>query len=147
MSASRTLADKLRLVVSGEKIYNILHTGNKELIKPADIGAVSKTGDTMTEDLLISKAAGPSVRLNTTGNGAGGVVQMGVNQLLLAARDQSNNIDNSRILTVNNATRDPEIAKAIRLIDRVNGVETYYDLLHTGNMHLYGLAAVPASVE
>ena len=37
-SAARTLADKLRLVV-GNKLYNILHTGNKDLIKPADIGA------------------------------------------------------------------------------------------------------------
>ena len=39
LSAARTLAEKMRLVVGGEKIYNILHTGNKELIKPADIGA------------------------------------------------------------------------------------------------------------
>ena len=42
LSAARTLAEKLRLVVGGEKIYNILHTGNKELIKPADIGAAPK---------------------------------------------------------------------------------------------------------
>ena len=39
LSAARTLADKLRLVVAGDKIYNILHTGNMGLIKPGDIGA------------------------------------------------------------------------------------------------------------
>ena len=39
LSAARSLAEKVRLVVGGEKIYNILHTGNKELISPADIGA------------------------------------------------------------------------------------------------------------
>lgn len=39
LSAARSLDDKLRLVVAGEKIYRILHTGNMELITPAAIGA------------------------------------------------------------------------------------------------------------
>lgn len=57
LSAARTLADKLRLVVAGENIYNILHTGNKDLIKPADIGAASaglvhKVYDTNSNDAV-----------------------------------------------------------------------------------------------
>ena len=127
----------LKYRLEGDTVWNIYAQEN----------AVKKTGDTMTEDLTISKAASPSLRLNATGNGAGAVVQMGVNQLLLASRNQSNNIDNSRILTVNNSTRDPDVAKAVRLIDKINGVESYYELLHTGNLHLYGLAAVEAGVE
>lgn len=39
ISAARSLAEKLRLTVDGKEIYNVLHTGNKNLIKPADIGA------------------------------------------------------------------------------------------------------------
>lgn len=39
LSAARPLAEKLRLTVDGKDIYNVLHTGNKSLIKPADIGA------------------------------------------------------------------------------------------------------------
>lgn len=39
LSAARELADKLRLVVGGEKLYNILHTGNMQLITPTAIGA------------------------------------------------------------------------------------------------------------
>jgi hypothetical protein len=39
LSAARSLDDKLRLVVAGEKIYHILHTGNMELITPLAIGA------------------------------------------------------------------------------------------------------------
>jgi hypothetical protein len=57
LSAARTLAEKMRLVVAGEKIYNILHTGNKELIKPVDIGAapatlVHKVYDTDTNEAV-----------------------------------------------------------------------------------------------
>ena len=57
LSAARTLAEKLRLVVNDTEIYHVLHTGNKELIKPADIGAapaslVHKVYDTNTNEAL-----------------------------------------------------------------------------------------------
>ncbi len=147
LSAERSLAEKLRLVVAGEKIYNILHTGNKELINPADIGAVSKAGDTMTNDLTIQKAVAPSLRLNEGSNGAGSVVQQWGNQLLLAIQNKSNDNANSRILILNNSTHSQDIAQALRISDKVNNVETYYTILHSGNLHVFGLGAVPATVE
>ena len=39
LSASRSLNDKLQLVVANDKTYRVLHTGNMGLIKPADISA------------------------------------------------------------------------------------------------------------
>ena len=39
LSASRSLNDKLQLVVANDKTYRVLHTGNMGLIKPTDIGA------------------------------------------------------------------------------------------------------------
>ena len=147
LSAARPLADKLRLVIAGEYIYNILHTGNKDLIKPADIGAVSKAGDTMTNDLTIEKAAAPSLRLNEGSNGAGAIVQQWGNQLIIANRIAANVVDNYRFFSINNLNQQDDVAYALGLADIRNGVSNYYTVLHSGNLHLYGLAAVPATVE
>lgn len=147
LSAGRTLAEKLRLVVSGEKIYNILHTGNKELIKPEDIGAVKKAGDTMTNDLTIQKASAPSLRLNEGSNGSGAIVQMWGNQLIIANRIAANEVDNYRSFSVNNLSQEDDVAYALGLADVRAGVSKYYTVLHSGNLHLYGLGAVPATVE
>ena len=147
LSAGRTLADKLRLVVSGEKIYNILHTGNKELIKPEDIGAVKKAGDTMSNDLTIEKAAAPSLRLNESGSGAGAVVQQWGNQLIIANRIAANEVDNYRFFSVNNLNQQDDVAYALGLADIRGGVSNYYTVLHSGNLHLFGLGAAPATVE
>lgn len=147
LSADRTLADKLRLVVAGEKIYNILHTGNKELIKPEDIGAVKKAGDTMTNDLTIQKAAAPSVRLNEGSNGAGAIVQMWGNQLIIANRVEANVVDNYRFFSVNNLVQQDDVAYALGLADIRAGVSKYYTVLHSGNLHVFGLGVAPATVE
>ena len=147
LSAARTLAEKLRLVVNGEKIYNILHTGNKELIKPEDIGAVKKTGDTMSNDLTIEKAAAPSVRLNEGTNGTGAIIQMWGNQLIIANRIAANEVDNYRFFSVNNLNQQDDVAYALGLADIRGGVSNYYTVLHSGNLHLFGLGTVPATVE
>lgn len=113
----------------------------------AENGAVNNVGGTMTDDLIISKSIQPSLRLNALSNGAGGVLQMGTNQLLLGARKVAGDLNNTRMLAIDNGATKQDIADALVLIDKVNGVETYYYLLHSGNAHLYGLAAVPATVE
>lgn len=147
LSAARSLAEKLRLVVAGEKIFNILHTGNKELINPADIGAVSKAGDTMTNDLTIAKGTAPSLRLNEGSNGAGAIVQQWGNQLIIANRVEANVVDNYRFFSVNNLVQQDDVAYALGLADIRDGVSNYYTVLHSGNLHLFGLGAVPATVE
>lgn len=144
---SRTLADKLRLVTNDGKIYNILHTGNKELIKPADIGAVNKDGDTMAGNLGISKQTAPTMYLTEQATGAGAQVQIWNNQLYIANRPVATDDSNYRTLYISNHKDQDNVAYALRLSDVRNGVANYYTVLHTGNLSTFGLAAVPASVE
>lgn len=145
LSAARTNVDKLRLVTSDGLTHYVLHTGNKDLIKPADIGAVSKAGDTMTGDLVIRKIS-PVAHL-VDENGAAAGVQMFNNQLLLSNRLSENDQANSRFLSINNANNQADPAYALGFGDIKNGVATYHTILHSGNLHLFGLGAVPASVE
>ena len=112
-----------------------------------DAGGVKKSGDTMVGDLRLAMASQPSVRFTDTTNGAGAVVQLGINQLLLATRNVSEDLKNYRLLSINNSATRPNVANAIYMTDMVNGTATQYELLHAGNVHLYGLAAVPATVE
>jgi len=108
----------------------------------AENGAVRKTGDTMSNDLTIAKSAAPSLRLNAGNSGAGAIVQMWGNQLIIANRIAANTEDNYRYLSVNNLNMQDDIAHALGLTDVRNGVTKYYTVLHTGNMHLYTTAVV-----
>lgn len=112
----------------------------------ADVGAVNKAGDTMNGNLSITKSA-PSMVLTEQSVGSGASIQLWNNQLLLASRNLSNDTSNARILILNNSTHVPDIANALRISDRVNNTETFYTVIHAGNLQLYGLAAVPASIE
>lgn len=145
LSAARSNVDKLRLVTSDGQTHYILHTGNKDLIKPADIGAVNKTGDTMTGDLIIRKSSPIAHLVDETGAAAG--MQLWNNQLLLSSRLAENDQANYRFLSINNANNQADPAYALGLGDIKAGVANYYTILHSGNLHLYGLGAVPASVE
>ncbi len=146
LSAGRTLADKLRLVVANKTIYNILHTGNKDLIKPADIGAVNKAGDTMSGDLTIKKPLAPALHL-VEENGPGVAMQIWNNTLLITNKNGADDVNNYRLLSIANANVESDIARAFGISDVSNGVAKYYTILHSGNLHLFGLGAVPASVE
>ena len=112
----------------------------------ADVGAVNKAGDTMNGNLSISKSA-PTMVLTEQSVGSGASIQLWNNQLLLASRNSSTDTSNARILILNNSTHVPDVAHALRISDRINNTETFYTVIHTGNLHLYGLAAVPASIE
>ena len=113
----------------------------------AENGGVRKTGDTMTNDLTIQKAAAPSLRLNEGSNGAGAIVQMWGNQLIIANRVEANVVDNYRFFSVNNLAQQDDVAYALGLADIRAGVSKYYTVLHSGNLHVFGLGVAPASVE
>ena len=147
LSAGRTLADKLRLVVSGEKIYRILHTGNMELIKPADIGAVNKVGDTMTGNLGISKDAAPTFILTEQSTGASLHMQFWNNQFFIANRPTAGNDLNYRTILISNHAAEDDVVNAIGLSDVRDGVANFYTVIHTGNLSTFGIGVVPASVE
>ena len=112
-----------------------------------DAGGVKRSGDTMTNDLTIQKAAAPSLRLNEGSNGSGAIVQMWGNQLIIANRISANEVDNYRFFSVNNLNQQDDVAYALGLADIRGGVSNYYTVLHSGNLHVFGLGAVPASVE
>ena len=112
-----------------------------------DIGAVKKAGDTMSNDLTIEKQTAPSLRLNEGSNGAGAIVQQWGNQLIIANRIAANVVDNYRFFSVNNLNQQDDVAYALGLADIRNGVSKYYTVLHSGNLHVFGLGAVPATVE
>ena len=146
LSASRPLAEKLRLVVNGGDSYNILHTGNKNLIAPADIGAVKKSGDTMTGDLTIRKSLGPSVQF-LADNGASAAIQLWNNSLTLSNKNIANDSNNYRLLAIQSALAESRIEYALGFSDVKDGQSTYYAVLHTGNLATFGLGLLPASVE
>lgn len=146
LSAARSIVDKLRLVTHDGITHYILHTGNKDLVKPADIGAVNKDGDTMSGDLLVKKSAGPAVHI-VEENGAGGAVQLWNNVLSLSNKNSAEDLNNYRLLSLANAKSEADIVHALVLSDVTNGVQKYYTVLHAGNMAAFGLGAVPASVE
>lgn len=112
-----------------------------------DCGGVKRTGDTMTNDLTIQKATAPSLRLNEGSNGAGAIVQQWGNQLIIANRVEANVVDNYRFFSVNNLVQQDDVAYALGLADIRDGVSKYYTVLHSGNLSVFGLGAVPATVE
>lgn len=147
LSAARPLVDKLRLATSDGKIHYVLHTGNKDLIKPADIGAVNKAGDTMNGNLRISKQAAPTLLFDDQTAGSGAHIQQWGHQLFLANRPVVGDDKNYRTFYIDNHKSQDNVAYALNLSDMRDGVAKYYTVLHTGNIAVFGLGAVPASVE
>lgn len=108
---------------------------------------VKKSGDIMTGSLAIRTEVTPTLSLEETGNGASSVFQIWNNMLLLSNKNNASDNNNYRFLSIANSNIEGNIMNAIGISDVVNGVERYYSILHAGNAHLYGLAAVPATVE
>lgn len=98
----------------------------------SDLGAVNKTGDTMTGDLRVERSSYPSVRLISTGNGSGAVFQQGANQTTISNQNVAGDSNNYRLLSLNNSSVFG-MDSALRLTDVVNGQPTAYDVLHKGN--------------
>ena len=136
----------LRMSTSDGKIHYVLHTGNKDLIKPADIGAVNRSGDTMTGDLTVKKPLAPALHL-VEENGPGVAMQIWNNTLLITNKNSSDDVNNYRLISIANANVENDVARAVGISDVSNGVARYYTILHSGNLHLFGLGAAPASVE
>ena len=139
LSAAKPLSEKLRLILDDERTYKILHTGNKELITPKDIGALAAAGGTLSGDLQIEKLIA-SIKL---------VTPLGTTNIY---RNANATVDNGTMIL--DQTNDGNTANLIvsaanklqsKVLLRVN--ETTYTVLHTGNMTDYGIGAVPASVE
>lgn len=128
--------------VDGNTEFNVevLHTGNKNLIAPADIGAVKNTGDTMTGTLKISNSnIGKIILDNTTKNS---ITQIGAGTNTLGLHVYSNKEMNgdSREFVINTSANGT-IDKSLMLKDKVGDTQNTYLVLHTGNSNMTRLVS------
>lgn len=86
----------------------------------ADVGAVSKSGDTMTG--------------TTLGLGDGyGEVTVHASAAILQTRTNKNDSNSRRLLALYNSKARDSVADALQLTDYVDGASTTYKVYHTGN--------------
>lgn len=125
--AAETARDEARQISGGE-FAPLKHTHTA-----ADVGAVSKAGDTMTNDLRIAKVGYPQLSLVEQTSGRRFRVIGGEHGALRNARDDAN----YRALSISPETSD--IKSALRLTQNVDGVWSEYNVLHSGNCSNYAV--------
>ena len=127
----RATSQKALFFPDGSTSKEIIHTGNKNLITPEDIGAVNKSGDTMTGNLTIEKAEAPTFQgVNTTTGRDIYMVSTSDNYATVANRiagDQNNRV--ALWLAPETETDD----KLLRIRKEINGTENTYKVYHEGN--------------
>ena len=122
-----------------DTLYPKTNVEQVENLTPSSIGAVAKTGDTMTGNLSINKST-PEIDFKNTAitDGRFGYVMM--------ASDKTFNIGNY----LNGSNKQalyiqPETAvlkNAIRLLRTIDGTTKYYSVLHEGNLSDLGVARI-----
>lgn len=124
--------------------YTIYHTGNKPTTQ--DIGAVAKTGDTMTGTLEIENSTYPILKLHNTTSDSACTISGNPNATYIASYNVDNDNNNFRTLVIADSTAYPDVKDSLRMIDRVNGESTYYKIYGTHNKPTPGeIGAIPAS--
>ena len=99
----------------------------------ADVGAVSKSGDTMSGNLFIQKTL-PRVRLKCTGYYTETALESGGNSARLYSYNSSSSVLNGRYLEVCNSGAKSNMADALRFVNLSGGATTAnYAVYHTGN--------------
>lgn len=118
--------------------FTLLHTGNKSLINPVDIGAVKNTGDTMTGSLALS---GDYIRLLLKDSTKGYAY-------LEKAKDDNGNVALYNERDTNNRSalqlysENADEAGLLRLIVKKNGSSSERKVLHTGNIEALGVSKI-----
>lgn len=128
----------------GTTIYRLYGEHNKPTA--ADIGAVKKTGDTLSGDLTVRKGTSPSIFF-VEENGPGGSIQLWNNSLFLSNRNADADQNNYRQITIANSNAQNRVENALILTNVTDGNVRHYPILHAGNLYVYGLGAAPATVE
>lgn len=98
--------------------------------------AVNKAGDTMT-GTLVTECNSPTHTFLDTGRGDECMLSTFSNQLQIKKRNVKGDDTNYRRLVLKDSTSSSNVKSALVLGDKVNGSETYYDILHTGNISQY----------
>lgn len=145
-------SDMNRLEGSGKSHASQHASNGADPITPASIGAVSKVGDTMTENLVIRKtydANGTNnsrIILGSTQSGSKSTFAENRNNAAAFTRtDAISNDLNKRSLLIKNVGF-ASVNAAVTFESVVDGVVTEFVMLHSGNLQNY-LGAAPASLE
>ena len=105
------------------KDYQVIHEGNKSLIKPNDIGSVNKAGDVMNGSLHVAIGGGNAV-----------LVSDPACAYLQTFKD--NDWERRRTLLVRNQDESPDLSNAVSIAAQDGGAWVEHNLIHTGNLHL-----------
>ena len=122
--------------------YDILYPKTNveqvENLTPSSIGAVSKTGDTMTGNLTIKRDY-PQVTMNSPLAGRDAYIAYVGNEknLFLMNRLDTNNRQGIYI-----TPETSSLSNALRLMRVVDGNESYYNFIHTGNLSDLGVTRI-----
>ena len=119
--------------------WGVLYTGNN---KPTaeDVGAVSKTGDTMTGDLEITKSNGKYRLISNAGKV--GELQLFANATTLSAYNSKDDTTTFRRLRIQDSKAQADINHALVFLNSVSGQVEEYPVIHTGNITESGVAKI-----
>lgn len=104
------------------------------------IGAVKKSGDTMTGNFTVSRAA-PHISVVDTDVNTQGVLWQNNNQTVLSSRNVATDTSNQRSVVIQNSAYKENIEDALMLNNTTDGAQIWYSILHTGNSNRTKLVA------
>ena len=123
--------------ITNSKSYDVIHTGNKNLISAADVGALPITGGTLTGNTSIAKTNPVMIITDTADNGGATRIGNSEKATYIHSLDVAGDVTNRRQITICPASKESDIANAVRLIEVSGGkVIANHQLIHTGNKNL-----------
>lgn len=99
---------------------------------PSKIGAVAKSGDTMTGNLTIQKASYPDINLKNTGSGSATRIRNSAHRTQIMSQEDDSNY---RVLTLYDKSVVTNPADFLKITQVEGGVEKpAYNVYHTGSI-------------
>ena len=109
-------------------------------LTPSSIGAVSKSGDTMTGSLTIQNSSYPDINLKNTRNGSATKIRNSAHRTQIMSQEDDSNY---RVLTLYDKSVTTNPADILKITQVEGGVEkATYNVLHTGNLSVLGIARI-----
>lgn len=99
--------------------------------------AISKSGDTMTGNLTFAGQSTPQILMQKTNGQGEGIIYPGANNMCMTTRNTEGNDNIKRSLYLYNSAMHG-LDKCLRVYDVLDGVGTWYEVLHTGNLEALG---------
>lgn len=123
-----------------DTLYPKTNVEQVENLTPSSIGAVAKTGDTMTGTLTVQNASYPDINLKNTGSGSATKIRNTAHRTQIMSQEDDSNY---RALTLHDksATTSPLDILQIQQIEG-GSQQAVYKVLHTGNLSGLGVARI-----